>query len=333
MLENIIHSFPAKSSSSVDAPYPCSNHAVSSGFLTEKLGFTDLSTSAEIQEYFLLGGMCYIALQRWEDAQIFLEHVLVTPTQGVPTGMMLEAYRKWLLVGCLASGQAPKPPKLINQTALKDMRATSPHYISLSEVFVSANPTRLAGEMYEGVTHWSEDGNTGLVQQLPDYLRRFYVATLEKTYSAIPVTAVAGWLCQPPDEAQQYLEDLIQEGHLNARIEPSSNGSQWPILRFFTDPSTGPRVKSEADQLLNVQRQAQRTNLLAEYVRDADRKLAITKEYIQKLMSKDSEKRAAEALASQGVFDPAVMDMMDTSAAMGGIGDGEDDEDLMEEFH
>lgn len=108
LLSKIIHTFPSKQKSPIDAPYLCSKHAVSAGYITSKSGFTQEITVHDIQEYFLLGAMCYIALKMWDDAQLYLEHVLVIPTGGVATGMMVEAYRKWLLVGCLAHGYVRK---------------------------------------------------------------------------------------------------------------------------------------------------------------------------------------------------------------------------------
>lgn len=78
---------------------------MSSGFITEESGFTDLLRVADIQEYFLLGGMIYIALHKWSEAQLMFEHVLVTPSQGAASGLMLEAYQKWLIVSCLGLGR------------------------------------------------------------------------------------------------------------------------------------------------------------------------------------------------------------------------------------
>lgn len=103
LLDKIIHTFPTKDGSAVDAPFLCSRHVDGATFITVNSSLTQEVTVHDIQEYFLLGAMCYIALKRWEDAQMCLEHVLVIPA-GVATGMMVEAYRKWVLVGCLAHG-------------------------------------------------------------------------------------------------------------------------------------------------------------------------------------------------------------------------------------
>jgi COP9 signalosome complex subunit 3 len=105
ILECPITAFPPKKASEVDAPWPCARHAVASGYITEESGFTDEVGLALVQEYFLQAGMAYIGLRKWDEAQLMLEHVLVTPTQGPASGLMLEAYQKWVIVSCLAQGR------------------------------------------------------------------------------------------------------------------------------------------------------------------------------------------------------------------------------------
>ena len=61
-------------------------------------------TTGDVHEYFLSGAMIYIGLSMWEEAKLYLEHVLVSPSQGNPTALMVEAYKKWVLVGCIIEG-------------------------------------------------------------------------------------------------------------------------------------------------------------------------------------------------------------------------------------
>jgi COP9 signalosome complex subunit 3 len=112
VIGNTIHSIPSASSPGFDGDFPCSDHQDSSGFITKNSGLTNIITMAHVQEYFLLGATVYIGLKKWEDALLLLEMVLTSPTQNTATGFMLEAYRKWILVACLAYGRvrlAPSP--------------------------------------------------------------------------------------------------------------------------------------------------------------------------------------------------------------------------------
>jgi len=56
-------------------------------------------------EYHLLGAMIYMGLHKWERTMDFLAYVIGTPsTNGAATGIMIEAYKKWVLVGLISTG-------------------------------------------------------------------------------------------------------------------------------------------------------------------------------------------------------------------------------------
>lgn len=102
ILDKDIHSFPA------DAPpddlYLCSDHYVSNTYITLNSGFTNKITVQTVMEYYLLGATIYIGLRNWSRALLFLEHVLCMPTHNAASLYMVEAYRKWTLVGLLVDG-------------------------------------------------------------------------------------------------------------------------------------------------------------------------------------------------------------------------------------
>ena len=104
VLDNVIHSIPLATSHGFDGEFPCSDHQDSSGFITNGSGLTEKITVQQVQEYYLLGAIIFIGLRRWEDALLFLEFVITSPSQNTATGYMLEAYQKWILVACLARG-------------------------------------------------------------------------------------------------------------------------------------------------------------------------------------------------------------------------------------
>lgn len=104
ILQTTIHSFPAPKASQIDGQYLCSSHTDSSAYITENSGFSEKLTTYDVHEYFLLGGMIYIGLQQWEDARLYLECVLISPSQGTASVLQVEAYKKWALVGCILKG-------------------------------------------------------------------------------------------------------------------------------------------------------------------------------------------------------------------------------------
>lgn len=104
IVNKTIHSFPTKNIAPVDRLPLCADHHLSSGYITHQSGFTNKITPADVQEYYLLGAIIYILLRIWDRAMLYLEHVLAAPTQNTTTALMVEAYRKWVLVATLVHG-------------------------------------------------------------------------------------------------------------------------------------------------------------------------------------------------------------------------------------
>ena len=113
ILDNYIHSITSKIPQQVreDLEYSvvCADHTDSGEYIHQGSGHTDRITLVEVQEYYLLGAMAYIGTGQFKKAMEFLEHVLVVPANNVANGLMLEAYKKWVLVSCLVNGSVSEP--------------------------------------------------------------------------------------------------------------------------------------------------------------------------------------------------------------------------------
>jgi COP9 signalosome complex subunit 3 len=112
ILDNYIHSIGTKIPQAVlenlPAALPCADHTNSGEYIHLKSGHSGKITVKDVQEYYLLGGMAYSGVQEYKKAAQFMEHVLVTPTSNTANGLMLEAYRKWVLLCCLAYGKVTR---------------------------------------------------------------------------------------------------------------------------------------------------------------------------------------------------------------------------------
>lgn len=295
LLQNYVDGFPTKSATT-DTAVPAARHTSSSSYITASSGFSDTINATDVQEYFYLGAICFIGLRMYEEALLYLESVLVVPTHNTAHIFMVEAYSKFVLVGCLLEGRLLSPPRTSNNQALKSIRAMAKPYETLAEAYYQRNIAKLRAEVDVGMQKWTEDGNTGLVQELVKQFDRKAVARLGQIYAAVPLTKVAEQRQQPLQETQAYLASLIADGHLNAIIETPSDASSPAILRFFSELESGPLAKSEEQQFAALMAQTSRTNDLAEKVKAADTKLRLTKEYIDFLR----RKKAKEAATGHG---------------------------------
>jgi COP9 signalosome complex subunit 3 len=114
------------------------------------------------------------------------------------------------------------------------------------------------------------------------------------------------------DDTTSFVENLIRDGVLNARLERNERAEIGAVLRFYLDPTQGPLAKSEKEQQQALLEQTERTTMLAEQVKDADFRLSMTKEYTEYVKRQNKK-------ASGG----GGLDAMD----LGGW--GEEDEDIM----
>ncbi|KAF2996503.1 hypothetical protein E8E13_005690 [Curvularia kusanoi] len=317
ILDNYIHSLPSHIPAIVREGFeysvPCAEVTRSGEYIHRLSGHSDKVNVQDIQEYYVLGAMAYLGLRQFTKALHFLEHVLVMPAANVANGLMLEAYKKWVLLNCLVSGGAKSVPRSANATAIKQIRSASKAYEAVAEAYSHLNNmSKLKAQINAGAQTWAEDGNTGLIKAVSDSQMRAYVSRLSRTFSAIPVSNIARNVGGSADETAQYLETLIEEGHLNARLEQTDKPETAGIvLRFFLDPAQGPLAKSEKQQQQALFEQTLRTNALADQVKDADYRLTLTKEYIENV------RRQQKRQGAQG-------DAMDTA-----WDDGAEEEDIM----
>src|SRR5436190_13422759 len=79
-------------------------HESSMSFITAASGLSGRLTHRHYLEYFLYGGMIYIGLKQWENALHFLNIVITVPTSNSVSLIMVEAYKKWVLVCLLERG-------------------------------------------------------------------------------------------------------------------------------------------------------------------------------------------------------------------------------------
>lgn len=318
LLDDPIHHIPALQSESRGTKYVCSPSGQSWTFASPPTGLTQQITSRTYLEYYLMGGMCYMALRRYQDAMFFFEVVLTAPTiQNVASSIMIEAYKKWLLVGLVLNGATPAIPRSAGQAAIKHVRAVAKPYECVAEAFKGSDIERLRAEIEAGNSVWQEDQNYGLMVEVYEAFRKFSVLRLGKTFAALSVAEIAKRTSPDPtnlNETQVYLEGLIANGALNAVIA-QANGSQGQILRFLP---TSASLKSEAQVKVALASQTRELEDLLRHVQDSEHRIELSREYIDWLKKlkkmKDEEKKTGGARNGR-------------SAAVDDV-----DEDVMEEF-
>ena len=95
---------PEKSSFVNFGHLPCSDHDSSAGYITTSSGLSDKLYHRDHLMYFLYSAMLYLTMKQWSRALLFLEIVIMSPSNSTASMIQVEAYKKWVLVGLLLKG-------------------------------------------------------------------------------------------------------------------------------------------------------------------------------------------------------------------------------------
>lgn len=90
---------------SESSPALCAERDTGLALIINTSGLSSKVSYKDYLMYFLYGGMVFMALKEWRKALHFLGIVISMPTAGSVSLIMVEAYKKWILVGLLDRGK------------------------------------------------------------------------------------------------------------------------------------------------------------------------------------------------------------------------------------
>lgn len=324
ILDHDISSLPTNPLKNIDEVHPSSARS-SAAYITPSSHISAPLHPHQIQEYHLLGAHIYLGLRNYARARLFLELVLSSPTPGAATPLMVEAYKRHILVSLLANGKPYPVPSTVSASTLRAISPLVRAYDALAETFRNRDLARFRAEAEAGREEWEEDGNAGVVKQVEEGLRRVRVRDLQRTFAALRVGQMVRLLGKEEAETVALVKAMIEEGSLDAVVSEGSggdgsgealNGHGAAVVRFSSAKPNAGVQSGPADQAAALEEQAQRIQTLSAAVREADRKLALSREYVD--WRRRTQKQSAGAEAEN----------MDTSLDVPGAF-ADEDEDMM----
>lgn len=115
-----------------------------------------------------------------------------------------------------------------------------------------------------------------MVQQVLQQYTQLSVRRLGDIYAAVPLSRIASEYNENADNMEAYLQSMIREGHLKARIE---QGSGEKVLRFAQSRAVGGKTEAQSKEELVLR--TRKIEELATHVGEADRRLSLSKEYLE----------------------------------------------------
>lgn len=280
--------------------------------------------------YFLYGGMIYMGLKEWRRAADLLTYVVACPGNACSL-IQVEAYKKYILVGLLLDGKPLPMPKVTSAAAVRAYKALTKPYDAFAQAFKSGSTEMFRTEAALLSDVFRQDGNTGLAVQCMDVFRRMQIVALRDTYVTLSIEEISkknlevvgrGGDAGGKEETEGVVLGMIERDEIRASLsqsEPDYKLSQTTV-HFHNNPL------SELRNLRALDSQISRTISLTKQVKAMDRKLGLSKEYIQWANRLAKMAGGGSSLLSMG--DPDAMDF----DYGGGWADDEPEETIMQDF-
>ena len=301
--------------------YICDLSLSHAAYITVSSGLAVKLKSFDVAEYFWMSAIIMIGLSRWEDALDCLESAMTYPAKdGAVSKVMVESYKKWVLVSVLSEGQALPLPKTITSTASKSFRAIGKPYEAVAQIFETGTASRLKAECDHARGVWESDCNVGLILNILNAYQRFQIRNLGKVYSKISIpellnltmSAETGAKLPGPVEMERLVRDMIQDGSLKATL---SNGpGQSAVLTF---DNKGP-VLSEAKMQAEFAAASRRISAVTQDIKRTDHMLTHEKEYIAHV-KKQKASQSKFSTTDQGIGSDMDWNAMDEEELMTGV--------------
>ncbi|KAJ6123233.1 hypothetical protein N7512_005698 [Penicillium capsulatum] len=288
-----------------------------SPLVSEIPGISANISSMDYLRYFLYGGMVYMALKEWRKASHFLGIVISMPTAGSISMIMIEAYKKWVLVGLLQKGQLPPPPKITSSQVVKAYQSLAKPYVSLAQAFESGDVKRFDAEVDAARETWSNDNNMGLVSQLQRAFTTHAVMRIKSTFSALTLAELAQQapsLPQNENATESAVASLIMSGAIHATLVHPPRHTGPTMLRFPTTSGSS-SLSRELSMQTQFRGEKQTLEKLMNSLRQSNHSLGLSDEVVDS-MQKNQEWAAAG----------------DTGSGMGEQPTAEMEEDIMGEL-
>lgn len=93
--------------------------------------------------YYYYGGMIYAALKNWERALYFLEIALTTPSMAISM-IMVEAYKKYVLISLIVNGKPPQLPKYTSNIVNRFNKTLGTGYKKLAQAYEKHDSTEVS---------------------------------------------------------------------------------------------------------------------------------------------------------------------------------------------
>ncbi|KAJ8037627.1 COP9 signalosome complex subunit 3 [Holothuria leucospilota] len=223
--------------------------------------------------YYYYGGMIYAAQKNWNRSAYFFEVAITTPSMAV-SHIVLEAYKKYILVSLILHGKVPNLPKYTSPVVSRFIKPLSQSYHELSNACASNSPAEVRVILDKHTEQFTNDKNMGLAKQVLASLYRKNIQRLTKTFLTLSLADIARRVhLNSPEEAEQYVQNMIEDGEIYASISKKDG-----MVSFHDNPEKydNPEILRKIDD------QLRECMALDEKLRSMEQEISVNTQFVQK---------------------------------------------------
>lgn len=231
--------------------------------------------SEDTRLYYYYGGICYVALKQWDKAIQFFETVVSAPAM-MTSAIMVEAYKKLVLVSLIHKGAVGSLPKHTNQSVSRIIKQICAPYEELCTAFSTSSLEDLNKAIENNCEPFVKDNNLGLVGQVRSALIDQNIKKLTATYVTITLPGLlenSG--IEQVGDAQLRIMKMVETRGFSAKIDQVNGYVTFTSTSddYNTD-STAQHLRVHVHDLISLHKQ----------ISSIDRNIEQNDRYVQKLL-------------------------------------------------
>ncbi|NXS50020.1 CSN3 protein, partial [Balaeniceps rex] len=216
----------------------------------------------------------------FERALYFYEQAITTPAMAV-SHIMLESYKKYILVSLILLGKVQQLPKYTSQIVGRFIKPLSNAYHELAQVYSTNKPSELRNLVNKHSETFTRDNNMGLVKQCLSSLYKKNIQRLTKTFLTLSLQDMASRVqLSGPQEAEKYVLHMIEDGEIFASI------NQKDGMVCFHD---NPEKYNNPAMLHNIDQEMLKCIELDERLKAMDQEITVNPQFVQKSMGSQED--------------------------------------------
>ena len=205
-----------------------------------------MMTSFYFLSYYYYGGMIYTVLKKFDRALYFFEQAVTCPATATSL-IMIEAYKKYVLVSLILEGKFVALPKYTSSVIYRWIKSYVNCYQELISAYSQGSVSKLSEIVNMHSSYFIQDKNMGLVKQVVDSLVKRNIQKLTKSFitlSLYDVIVRANLDCSI-EEVEKKLLEMIKQGEIFGKIDKQSK-----MVKFYDDPEkyNSPESLKKIDQ-------------------------------------------------------------------------------------